>query len=60
MRYCGLLCERTDALLLALAAKSVDYHISVLGNFGEFSFFAILETNIFSKHQSKKQLYATS
>ena len=46
-------------LLLALA-KSIDYHISMLGNFGEFSFFVILETNIFSKHQSKKQLYATS
>ena len=42
MRYCGLLCERTtDALLLALA-KSVDYHISMLGNFGEFSFFCDL------------------
>ena len=59
MGYCGLLRERTDALLLALA-KSIDYHISMLGNFGEFSFFIILETNIFSKHQSKKQLYATS
>ena len=49
--------ENNNALLLSLA-KSVNYDISMLGNFGEFPFFAILETNFF--YQSKKQFYAKS